>query len=73
MFAARSGVAALSLLSLKAIALAIPLAIGGAIAALFLLIEDFIVFMQGGDSPHWLTRRQLRKRRTCLYEVVRQL
>jgi len=49
-FIATTRTAALALFSLKLIALAIPLAIGAAIAALFLLIEDFVVFMQGGDS-----------------------
>ena len=49
-FVAMSRTAAVTMLTLKFIALAIPLAIGAALAALFLIIEDLVVFFQGGDS-----------------------
>jgi len=49
-FTAQTRTAALAVFSLKAIALALPIAIGAAVAALFLLIEDLVVYMQGGDS-----------------------
>jgi len=50
MFILQSRSAAFALLSLKATALAIPLAIGAALAGIFLLIEDVIAFFQGRDS-----------------------
>jgi len=49
-FALKSRTAAVALFTLKAAALAIPLAIGAAVAAMFLIIEDMVVFFQGGDS-----------------------
>ena len=49
-FAVTSRGAAAFLLGLKAVALAIPIAIGAAMAGLFLLIEDFVVFSRGGKS-----------------------
>lgn len=50
MFVAKARLASLAMFSLKGIALAIPLAIGAAVAALFLIIEDLVVFFKGGDS-----------------------
>lgn len=49
-FVLQARTAAVALFTLKAAALAIPLAIGAAVAALFLIIEDMVVFFQGGDS-----------------------
>lgn len=49
-FIAVSRSAALAMWSLNVAAIAIPLAIGAAIGALFLLIEDLVVYFQGGDS-----------------------
>jgi len=49
-FVAASRSAAFALFAMQAAALALPIAVGAAIAAMFLIIEDFIVFMQGGDS-----------------------
>jgi tape measure domain-containing protein len=49
-FIAVSRAVGVAMLSFKAIALAIPLAIGAAFVALFLIIEDIVAFFQGRDS-----------------------
>lgn len=50
LFVLRARSAAIALFALNTVAMAIPLLIGGALAALFLLVEDLIVYFQGGDS-----------------------